>query len=89
VTPERWELMRLMTEKTPDGRAMLVPARADALPEAALRAHLAEDIKRIDQAAQGDMSAFMGLAFASKESIFKMNHNEYKEALCAKLRLSG
>jgi hypothetical protein len=56
ITADRWEMVRLMTEQAPDGRTLLVPARADAIPESVLRQHLATEIKKIQDAAAGDMA---------------------------------
>ena len=51
ITETNWDLVRLMTEKHPDGRTLLVPRKADDIPEATLRAHLTDEIAEIRKAA--------------------------------------
>jgi hypothetical protein len=38
----KWDLLRLMAEETPDGQRLIVPARADLIPDAALENLLPE-----------------------------------------------
>lgn len=56
ITETNWNLVRLMTEKHPDGRTLLVPRKADDIPDATLRAHLTDEIAEIRKAADGDTS---------------------------------
>jgi hypothetical protein len=55
ITERRWDLLRRMTETAPDGRTLLVPKTADDIPDDVLRAHLADEIKRIQDAAHGEV----------------------------------
>jgi hypothetical protein len=53
----RWDMLRLMTEEGPDGQRLIVPARAEGIPDAALRAFLAEDLKKLGKTFAKDAAA--------------------------------
>jgi hypothetical protein len=53
----RWEALRHMTEKTPDGKTMLVPGRADNIPESVLRSLHKEELAGLSDRFAGVVDA--------------------------------
>ena len=56
--PERWELMRLMADTTPDGKRLLTPQMADHIPDDVMRRHLLDPIGRLEKQYRNNPEGF-------------------------------